>query len=248
VAGRTDRVTDPQLAAGLLLARRGQAFFSRKLNELADADFDGPSLLPGWTRAHVAAHVGLNARAITHLTEWAATGVETPMYSTPTEREDDIDFAATLPIQAIRNLSAHAAVHLNVEWRDLSDDAWRHEIRTAQGRIMPVSETVWMRTRETWVHAVDLDNGASVAQFPPELLDLLLADLIAVWRRKRAADGPNIRLEPSDRTTSFVIDPESEATVVTGTAADLVAWGIGRGPSRATTGDGGVPQSAPVWL
>jgi maleylpyruvate isomerase len=201
VAGRTDRVTDPQLAAGLLLARRGQAYFSRKLNELADDQFDGSSLLPGWTRAHVAAHVGLNARAITHLTEWAATGVETPMYSTPTEREDDIEFAATLPIQAIRNLSAHAAVHLNVEWRDLSEDAWTHEIRTAQGRIMPVSETVWMRTREVWVHAVDLDNGGSVSQFPPELLDLLLADLVTVWLRKRVA-GSRARRQTSWRGAS----------------------------------------------
>lgn len=248
MASRTDKTTDPQLAAGLLLARRGQAYFSRKLNELADDQFDAPSLLPGWTRAHVAAHVGLNARAITHLTEWASTGVETPMYSTTTEREDEIEFAATLPIQAIRNLSAHAAVHLNVEWRDLSEDAWKHEIRTAQGRIMPVSETVWMRTREVWVHAVDLDNGGSVSQFPSELLDLLLSDLVTVWRRKRVAGSPNIRLEPSDRTNVYSIDPDADATAVMGTAADLVVWGIGRGRHHATTAGGDEPPRAPVWL
>ena len=248
MAGRSDNVTDPGLAAGLLLARRGQAYFSRKLNELADVEFDQPSLLPGWTKAHVAAHVGLNARALTHLTEWAATGVETPMYSTPTEREDDIEFAATLPIQAIRNLSAHAAVHLNVEWRDLTEEAWTHEIRTAQGRIMPVSETVWMRTREVWVHAIDLDNGGSVAHFPPELVDLLLADLVAVWRRKRTAEGPNLRLEPSDRGATYAIDPDQDASVVRGTAADLVAWGIGRGAHRVTAADGGPPPPAPGWL
>ena len=33
---RTDRTTDPDLLAGLLLARRGQAYFSRKLNELPE--------------------------------------------------------------------------------------------------------------------------------------------------------------------------------------------------------------------
>ena len=248
MGARTDNVTDPELAAGLLLARRGQAYFSRKLNELPDEDFAGPSLLPGWTRAHVAAHVGLNARAITRLTEWAATGVETPMYSTPTERDEEIEFSATLPIQAIRNLSAHAAVHLNVEWRDLTEEAWTHTIRTAQGRVMPVSETVWMRTREVWVHAVDLDNGGSVRQFPPELIDLLLEDLVRVWRRKRPVDGPNIRLEPDDRPTAFAIDPDSGATVIRGDAVDLVAWGIGRGPHRATTAAGDEPPHAPVWL
>src|SRR3954471_5387163 len=158
MAARTDSVPDQQLAGALLLARRGQAYFSRKLNELRDDEFDAPSLLPGWTRRHLVAHVGYNARANARLVEWAATGVETPMYYSPTQREDEIEFGATLPIEALRNLSAHAAVHLNVEWRDLTEEAWSHEVRTAQGRLVPVRETVWMRTREVWIHAVDLDN------------------------------------------------------------------------------------------
>src|SRR5690606_37166878 len=76
VAARTDRTTDPGLRAALLLARRGQAYFSRKLNELRKDELDAPSLVPGWTRRHVVAQVGYNARALTRLTEWAATGVE----------------------------------------------------------------------------------------------------------------------------------------------------------------------------
>ena len=47
---RTDRTTDPALLAALLLARRGQAYFSRKLNELGNDELDVPSLVPGWTR------------------------------------------------------------------------------------------------------------------------------------------------------------------------------------------------------
>ena len=30
---------------------------------------------------------------------------------------------------------------------------------------MPVAETVWMRTREVWLHAVDLDNGGTFTDF-----------------------------------------------------------------------------------
>src|SRR5690606_1903973 len=86
MVARIDKTRDPELLAGLLLARRGTAYFERKLAELSDDDFDGPSLLPGWDRRHVIAHVGYNARALTHLTEWAATGVETPMYPTPEAR------------------------------------------------------------------------------------------------------------------------------------------------------------------
>lgn len=54
-----------------------------------------------------------------------------------------------------------SSTHPRLEWRDLPDANWTHEVRTAQGRTVPASETVWMRTREVWVHAVDLDNGGA---------------------------------------------------------------------------------------
>lgn len=206
---RTDRTTDPDLRAGLLLARRGQAYFSRKLNELRNGELDTPSLVAGWTRRHVVAHVGLNARALTRLTEWAATGVETPMYASPEERDAEIELAASLPGRALRNLSAHAAVHLDVEWRDLPEEAWRAPVRTALGRVVPASETVWMRTREVWVHAVDLDNGGSFADFPPELLDALLADVIGGWHRRLGPDLPPLVLTPTDREHALPLaEPE----------------------------------------
>jgi maleylpyruvate isomerase len=166
VPARTDNVTDPALAAALLVARRGQAYFSRLLHALSDEEFDHPSRLDGWDRRHLIAHVGLNARALTRLTHWAATGEETPMYASPEERDAEIALAATHQPQALRNLCDHAAVHLTVEWRDLTEDAWHHPVRTALGRTVPVSETVWMRTREVWVHAVDLGTGGSFDDFP----------------------------------------------------------------------------------
>jgi len=250
MAARTDNVTDPQLAAALLLMRRGQAYWARKLNELRDDEFDAPSLLPGWSRRHLIAHVGFNARAVARLVEWARTGVENPMYSSTTQRAEEIEFGATLPTEALRNLCAHAAVHLNVEWRDLPENAWAHEVRTAQGRLVPASESVWMRTREVWIHAVDLDNGARVADFPPELVDALLEDLIRVWRRKRKEGDRNVVLAPNDRPTHYAIaDEESPGSlVVHGAATDVVTWGIGRGTQRVTTNAGETPPPAPEWL
>lgn len=247
---RTDRTTDPALRAQLLLARRGQAFFSRALNELRNDELDAPSLVPGWTRRHVAAHVGLNARALTHLTEWAATGVETPMYASPTERDEEIAFAATLPARALRNLSAHAAVHLDVEWRDLEPDAWEAQVRTAQGRVVPARETVWMRTREVWVHAVDLDHGASFRQFPPELVDALLADVMRVWRSRSAGEVPALALEPVDRPGGPAPASETGGSPLRlrGRAADLAQWATGRGGRGVTRDDGSPPPSPPRWL
>ncbi|MCS5722558.1 maleylpyruvate isomerase family mycothiol-dependent enzyme [Herbiconiux sp. CPCC 203407] len=249
MAARTDLVTDPAITASLLLARRGQAYFSRKLNELADADFEEPSLLTGWDRRHLIAHVGLNARAVTRLVEWAATGIETPMYSSPAARVEEIAFSATLPPQALRNLSDHAAIHLTVEWRDLPEEAWDHEVRTAQGRVVPVSETVWMRTREVWIHAVDLGNGGRFEDFPSELLDALLADVLRMWDRRREAEGlPLFLLEPLDRVAVTPPAAHPGAVTLRGTAAALTRWATGRGTQGVSTSTGGPAPRAPRWL
>jgi len=247
---RTDNVTDPVLAAQLLIARRGQAYFSRQLHALADEEFDQPSLLNGWDRRHLIAHVGLNARALTRLTHWAATGEETPMYASPEQRDAEIALAATHHPQALRNLSDHAAVHLNVEWRDLTEDAWSHPVRTALGRTVPVSETVWMRTREVWVHAVDLGNGGTFDDFPDELLDALLDNITGTWERRRK-DGevsPSYVLEPLDRNLAHTIADADTRTTIRGTAARPVAWASGRPAAGVVTADGAPPPPAPHWL
>ncbi|MCX7523305.1 maleylpyruvate isomerase family mycothiol-dependent enzyme [Microbacterium sp. STN6] len=250
MVARTDKVTDPGIAADLLLARRGSAYFSRKLNELHDDEYDGPSLLPGWSRRHVIAHVGYNARALTRLTEWAATGVETPMYASPAQRNEEIEFGATLNVLALRNLSDHAIVHLNVEWRDLPAEAWSNQVRTAQGRVVPVSETAWMRAREVWLHAVDLDNGGRFEHFPPEFVDRLLADITGNWSRRQSAEGvPSLRLQPSDRDAALTVgDQDADPVSLTGTAAQLARWASGRGTTGVVTVGGGPTPAAPRWL
>ena len=250
MVARTDKTRDPEILAGLLLARRGTAYFERKLAELSDDEFDGPSLLPGWSRRHVIAHVGYNARALTHLTEWAATGVETPMYATTDARNAEIEYGATLSPAALRNLSAHAAVHLNVEWRDLEPEAWKAEVRTAQGRTVPASETVWMRTREVWLHAVDLDNGGSVTDFPAELVDRLQTDVLGAWSRRQAEEGiPNFVLRAEDRDGIRSVTGGTEGGVeLLGTAAALTRWVTGRGSVGVRTADGTPVPKSPRWL
>lgn len=250
MAARSDLVTDPDVVEALLLMRRGQAFWARALGEVGDDELGEPSLLPGWSRAHVIAHVGFNARAVARLVEWARTGVETPMYESTTQRAEEIEFGATLPADALRHLAAHASVHLNVEWRDLPDDRWSYPVVTAQGRTVPVAETVWMRTREVWIHALDLRTGYTTRDFPAPLLDLLLDDLLAVWRRKRTDGDPDILLEPIDRDGTYRVleDGRADPIVVRGTAADVVGWGIGRSHRGVTTPDGTPPGPAPTWL
>jgi maleylpyruvate isomerase len=249
MVARHDQTTDPRLQEQLLQARRGTAFFARKLNELTDAKLDGGSLLPGWTRRHLVVHVGYNARAIARLIEWAATGVETPMYSSPEARNHEIEFGATLSPIALRHLFDHSAVHLNVEWRDLPADAWHHKVKTAQGRIVSAEETVWMRTREVWMHAVDLNNGATFSDIPAPALERLLEDITGAWKTRGTDAGLLVKVTGADST--FGDTDAADPTVVTGALAGVVQWAAGRGADgveAVRSSVSSIVPAAPKWI
>ena len=228
----------------LALARRGTAYFARRLMELRDDELDAPSLLPGWTRRHLIAHVGYNARAVARLVEWARTGVETPMYASDTQRGEEIAFGSTLPARALRHLVEHATVHLNVEWRDLDESGWKARVVTAQGRTVPARETAWMRAKEVWVHAVDLDNGGSFLDFPAEMIDGIIADVFRVWARR--SEDVALIVRPDDRETEASFG--QGGPVVTGSAADLARWLAGRGARRLTPLGAGELPVIPRWF
>ena len=249
MVARSDQTTDPALLQSLLQARRGTAFFARKLNELTDAGLDGGTLLQGWTRRHLVAHVGYNARAIARLIEWAATGVETPMYASPEARNHEIEFGATLSPIALRNLFDHSAVHLNVEWRDLPADAWHHKVKTAQGRIVPAEETVWMRTREVWMHAVDLNNGASFSDIPAPVLERLLEDVTGAWKTRGTDAGLLVKVEGAD--SAFGDASAADPTIITGLLPAVVGWAAGRGAEGVEifgSSVGSTVPAAPKWI
>lgn len=64
---------------------------------LGDGAIAEPSLLPGWSRGHVLAHLARNADALRNLLIWARTGVVTPGYRSQQAREDDIEAGAGRP-------------------------------------------------------------------------------------------------------------------------------------------------------
>lgn len=246
MADRQDLTTDQQLRRELLVVRHGTAFWTRKVNDLSDDQLDDPTLLPGWSRRHLIAHVGYNARAITRLVQWANTGVETPMYSSPEARGEEIELGATLPPRALRHLNDHAAVSLNVEWRDTPDEAWRHEVRTAQGRTVPLTETIWMRTREVWLHAVDLDNGARVSDIPAEVRTRLLRDIVGNWAAKDKDPGLRIQVADAPELGELGLGAgQQDASLVRGDLAAVVQWAAGRGAGRLETGQ---DVANPRWL
>ncbi len=235
---------DLPLAERLLIARRGTAYFAQRLAELSDSDLDGPTLLAGWSRRHLLAHVGYNAAALCRLLDWAATGIETPMYASAEQRGREIVEGATLSAAALRNLFDHTVARLDEKWRNLPASAWDAQVRTAQGRLVPVSETAWMRTREVWIHAVDLGNGGRFGDFPDVVLESLLTDIVGMWRRKDLGAGLILAVDGDE---PVAVQPDSPpAEKVSGPLAAVVRWAAGRGTVGVNI-DGEVGEP-PRWL
>ncbi len=236
---------DLELSERLLIARRGTAYFAQRLAELRDDDLAGATLLEGWTRKHLIAHVGYNAAALCRLMDWAATGEETPMYRSPEQRDREIAEGATVSAAALRNLFSHTVARLDEKWRNLPPSAWTAQVRTAQGRDVPISETAWMRSREVWVHAVDLDNGGRFGDFPDVVLDSLLTDIVGMWRKKDLGDGLALAVEGR---APLAIQPGSTTTTeqVSGQLPTIVRWAAGRGAVGIETA--AANPEPPHWL
>lgn len=224
------------------IVNRGTSYFSGQLANVDNADFGKATLLPDWDRYHLVAHVGYNARALVNLVNWASTGVETPMYSSPQARGEEIARGASLPAGALRNLHSHAVVQLSVAWQACPDDAWSAEVKTAQGRTVPMSETLWMRTREVWIHAVDLNVNGRFSDIPQVVLATLVPEIVAKWRSGGLGDG--LVLVNSETGERWAVTEGKETTEVTGSLPGLTRWATGRGGAGVNTD----APDPPRWL
>jgi maleylpyruvate isomerase len=226
----------------------GSALFHKRLDELGDAAAEGPSLLPGWSRAHVLTHLARNADALVNLLTWARTGVETPMYPNPESRLDDIEQGARRPASVVLMDFRDSDARLLAAIDALPSGAWESIVRSALGRTIPASEVPWMRTREIWVHLVDLGAGDDTGVFPADLVDALLAEVSLTIGAKD--DCPAVLLRPTDRDgAEYRLGPDgAEPEVVAAPAAGLCAWLLGRDTAGARAARGSAQAVLPRWL
>lgn len=170
--------------------QEGTTLFLGAVDRLTEPEYDAPSLLPGWTRKHLVAHVAANAEALGNLVHWAATGEATPMYASPEERAAGIERGPEMSAAELTEWANRSAAALRASMDELTEGNWRAEVVTAQGRTVPATEVPWLRSREVLVHAVDLDCGISFEDLPGDFLQALIADITAK-RRLDAATLPD---------------------------------------------------------
>lgn len=235
----------PSVETLLAWAASGQRLLEDTVSGLEPSAAQQPSALPGWSRGHVITHLARNADALVNLLTWARTGAETPMYATPDQRNADIDAGAD------RDL-AEQLTDLRAAGRRFADaaaalpaDAWAARVRSAQGRDIPAAEVPWMRTREVWLHLVDLDGGPTVDVIPDDIAAELVTDAAASMSPK-LTDAVLLRPDGQPSVHLGVENAEPTATV-SGPAARIAGWLTGRTPADRLDTDGTVP-ALPRWL
>jgi len=208
---------------------------------LTDKTWAGPSLLPGWTRGHVVAHLTLNGEALAAALIGVVEGRPVPMYASDEARNADIaELAATPRAQVVRRLvtatgrfdealAAVAAAPGQVAERLIP--------RTPGGRRFAAAAAGEMRLREVEIHHVDLDVGYSPLDWSvPFVRDLLNHGV----HRPHRIDA---LLKATDLEWSHQIG--SGGPTITGPAHGLAWWLTGRDPfpgAEPSSAEGPLPR------
>ncbi|PRY60156.1 maleylpyruvate isomerase [Knoellia remsis] len=172
-------------AGGLARVGAGTSAFLETVAGIGDDDFGRSTLLPRWRVAHVVAHVHFNALALQRLLTWARTGEPHPMYE-PGQRDAEVEDGATWSPARLRAAVGQSAEGLLAGLDAVTSSDLATPLRSAKGREITVADVPWMRSREVWVHALDL--GMPSAHLPEDVVGALLVD--AAGARASASEGP----------------------------------------------------------
>lgn len=203
-----------------------------------------PSLLPGWSRGHVLAHVARNADSYLNLLTWARTGVETPQYASHAARAEQIEAQAARPMAEHLADLQDGAARLAGAVRDLPEHAWSATVAALRPPPHPAWYVLVRRLREVEIHHVDLDAGYGPADWPAAFVRRELHDCRACWPYTQSTVG-EIRM-PGQTWTGLGGGPAVE-----GAPAAVLAWLTGRSAGEGIRvvreGSQELP-AAPPWL
>lgn len=214
----------------------------RTVDAMADFQFAEPSLLPGWSRGHVVAHLVLNAEGLAGALEGVREHRAVPMYASQDARDRDIDELSGADPVVLRDrlLASTTAIHEAVE--ELPEDLYAARIERTPGsdRTFTAGRVGEMRLREVEIHHADLDLAYTWADWPSDFTVLLLDN------RGSVHHGPPFTAHAVDLGRSWAYG-EGEGPTVSGPGPLLAWWATGRDPGDGLTSDDGELPRMETW-
>jgi maleylpyruvate isomerase len=194
------------------------------VEQLDDATASKPSLLPGWSRGHVLAHIARNADALLN----ALAG--RPMYTSAESRDGDIERDAPRSVAEHLVDLRESAARLDGAFAAQRDSDWERTVELRNGVTDRVYSLPFRRWIEVELHHVDLGVGYAMDDLPATFIERELANMarrfsghpgIAVPVELRTEDGVSWHTGAPDHGTAKTV-------VVAGSPTALVAWLTGR--------------------
>lgn len=214
----------------------------RTADALPDSEYAEPSVLPGWTRAHVIAHLALNAEGLAGALGGVVEGTRVPMYASVEDRDADIADLATKGPSVLRSRLLGACTDLGDALAAVPQDAAETSIDRVPGggRVFTVADVPWMRLREVEIHHADLAAGYDRTSWSPEFAAHVLETTLG---RGGPAEPMVARATDLDREWTW----GTGGPVVSGRAADLAWWLVGRGSGDGVTSENGALPRIGAW-
>lgn len=215
----------------------------RTVDSLTPEQLAEASVLPGWSRAHVVAHLALNAEGMAGAVEGLAHERVVPIYQSNERRDADIERLSGAEPSALRERLFAASQRLRDALESLDPGQWDGTVpRLPDGPLWAATTLPVTRRREVEIHHADLDAGYSRGDWPGdfcvELLDAASVD------HADSPDSPGFTVRATDMVRSWSVG--AEHPVVEGRAADLGWWLVGRGNGEGLTSDTGeLPRLGP---
>lgn len=234
-------MTDDAGALPDLLAQADQALV-RTVDGLSDSQYAEPSQLPGWTRAHVVAHLTLNAEALSGVLHAAHLGRTQPMYVSQEARDGDIEELAGASPAALRERFLASTGRFADAMEAMHDADWAGTFERTPGAAgIRLASVPLMRLREVEIHHADLGAGYGAADWSAEFCRVLLDSL-----RKFEQDQP-FEARPTDLDGSWRYGSGAGGPVVSGPAGALAWWLTGRGAGEGLTSSTGELPAMGAW-
>jgi maleylpyruvate isomerase len=208
----------------------------------------GPSLLPGWSRAHVVGHLVGNAEGLTRLLDAALTGEPVHQYEDEAARNAPIEAAIGQPAERLADQLRQATEAFLSRAADLRPEHWERRVRlgiAAKGPEVEVAELPWRRLVEQEVHNVDLAGAYTPAHWSPDFVHRLLDELAARYLVRE--DVPPLDLQAVDGDWAATTRGDAAATHVAGPSPALLAWLVGRSDGEGLHVEPAPIPALPAW-
>lgn len=192
--------------------------------QLDDATAAKPSLLPGWTRGHVLAHLARNADALLNVLG------DRPMYLSAEARDADIERDAHRSAAALREDLRDGALRLDGAFAAQTEAAWERTVELRNGVTDVANSLPFRRWIEVELHHVDLGIGYGLDDLPGRFVERELANMA-----RRFSGHPGVPVSVELRTedggswhTGAPEGVDGGTLVVAGSPTALVGWLTGR--------------------